>query len=386
MIMRGTNLEKTVRTLGLIFLMFLLAGTVAFALQEEDMPDEDTGQDVGATQGEEKISTLSDYLYKKDLQQYEKIKAVADGQAKLDQLTALLKERPISRILLYAVTDYMVSANKVAANNQDKLISLAQALWNLLPTDAQIQAEAKDIPVGLDEFKRDHLMPARQLVQRTLAAAYYQKKDFAKAAECAEKAYAIKADKDMLQMLFGLYTQMGNDDKIVAYGEKMLQAFPMKQKEGYSTALQLASIYLKKQNIKAATQLYSKLMDAYGSSVPPGVEESNWNPTRADAYTLMAQEAYTQKNYTKAEQFYQKVLTFDSRRENAYYYLGMCRWQLKDQKGAIVYFARCMVLNKSLAPKAKGYLEQLFKAEYPNGKEEDLNQIIEQAKRDLRLG
>lgn len=379
--MRGTTLEKTARAAGLIILIFLLAGTAAFALQEEDM-----GAAAGTTQGQEKISTLSDYLYKKDLANYEKIKAVADGQAKMDQLAALIKERPISRILLYASTDYMVSANKVAGNNQDKLISLVQTLWNLLPTDAQVQAEAKDIPVGLDEFKKDHLFPARQLVQRTLAAAYYQKKDFAKAAESAEKAYAIKADKNMLQMLFGLYTQMGNEDKVLDYGEKMLKAFPMKQKEGYSTALQLAAIYLKKQNIKAATQLYSKLMDAYGSSVPPGIDENNWNPTRADAYTLMAQEAYTQKNYTKAEQLYQKVLTFDSRRDNAYYYLGMCRWQQKDQKGAIVYFARCMVLNKSLAPKAKAYLEQLFKAEYPNGKEEDLNQIIEQARRDLRIG
>jgi tetratricopeptide (TPR) repeat protein len=369
-----------------MILTFLLAGTAAFALQEEDVSDEDMGAAAGTTQGEEKISTLSDYLYKKDLANYDKIKAVADGQAKMDQLAAMIKERPISRILFYASTDYMVSANKVAGTNQDKLISLVQTLWNLLPTDAQVQAEAKDIPVGLDEFKKDHLLPARQLVQRTLAAAYYQKKDFAKAAECAEKAYAIKADKDMLQMLFGLYTQMGNEDKVLAYGEKMLQAFPMKQKEGYSTALQLAAIYLKKQNVKAATQLYSKLMDAYGSSVPPGIDEGNWNPTRADAYTLMAQEAYTQKNYAKAEQLYQKVLTFDSRRENAYYYLGMCRWQQKDQKGAIVYFARCMVLNKSLAPKAKGYLEQLFKAEYPNGKEEDLNQIIEQARSDLRMG
>ena len=374
------------RTVGLILLIFLLAGTAAFALQEEDLPEEDLGATAGTTQGSDKISTLSDYLYKKDLASYEKIKAVADGQGKMDQLAALLKERPISRILLYVATDYMVSANKVAGTSQDKLISLAQTLYNLLPTDAQVQAEAKDIPVGLDEFKKDHLMPARQLVLRTMAASYYQKKDFAKAAESAEKAYAIKADKDMLQMLFGLYNQMGNEDKIVAYGEKMLQAFLMKQKEGYSTALQLAAIYLKQQNIKAATQLYSKLMDAYGSSVPPGIEEGNWNPTRADAYTLMAQEAYTQKNYAKAEQLYQKVLTFDSRRENAYYYLGMCRWQLKDQRSAIVYFARCMVLNKSLAPKAKGYLEQLFKAEYPSGKEEDLNQIIEQARKDLRLG
>jgi len=367
MAMTGKNRMKILRTL--IFIgLFVSLGANLFALQEE------------------KISTLSDYLYKKDLQTYEKIKAVADNQAKIDQLTTLLKERPISRILLYAATDYIVSASKIAGNNQDKLISTVQTLWDLVPTDAEIQAESKNIPVGLDDFKKQHIQPTRKLVLRTIAASYYQKKDFAKAAEFAEKTYAVSADKDMVQMLFSLYTQLGNENKTVTYGEKMLKEFSLKQREGYSAALQLAAIYINKQNIKAATQMYSRLMDVYGNSVPAGINEANWNSTRAVAYTLMAQDAYTQKNYAKAEQMYQRVLTFDSRGENAYFYLGMCRWQLKDQKGAIVYFARCMVLNKSLASKAKGYLEQLFKAEYPNAKEGELDQIIQQARSDLRLG
>ena len=152
--MTGKTLKKNLTTTVFIVLIFALLGVNAFALQEE------------------KISTLSDYLYTKDLAKYEAIKAVADNQQKIDQLTALLKERPISRILLYAVSDYIVSANKIAGNNPDKLISLAQTLSDLIPTDAAIQAEAPYIPVGLDAFKKDHLLPARQLVLKTIADAY----------------------------------------------------------------------------------------------------------------------------------------------------------------------------------------------------------------------
>lgn len=354
------------RTISFFVLIFLLAGAYSFALQ-----------------GEEKISTLSDYLYKKDLAKYEKIKAITNDQQKIDQLTALLKDRPISRVLLYAATDYVRSATKIAGNNPDKLISMTQTLSSLIPTDAQIQAEAKDIPVGLDDFKKQHLLPARALVQKTIADAYIKKKNYAKAAEYAEKAYGISPDKQMLQVLFGLYSQLGNESKVVTYGGKMLKAFPLKQKEGYTTALQLANIYLKNKDVKSATQMFSKLMDVYGNSVPAGIQAANWNSTRAIAYTLMAQDAYTQKNYARAEQLYQRVLTFDSRRDDAYFFLGMCRWKAKDQKGAIVYFARCSVLNKQYAAKAKEYMGELFKAEYPNAKEGELDQIVNQAKLDL---
>ncbi len=365
--MTGTTQKKTRRTIGFITVLFVLMGAGAFAQEGE------------------KISTLSDYLYKKDLQKYEEAKAIGDNQKKADAMVALIKERPISRILYYAAADYIVCASKIAGTGYDRLISMAQSLAGVLPTDAKVQAEAGDIPVGLDEWKKEHLLKSRQLVEKTIAGAYLEKKDYAKAAEHAEKANAILADKQMIQMLYGLYTQLGNEDKILSYGQKMLQQFTMKQKEGYTTALQLADIYLKKNNTKAATDLFSKLMNAYGNSVPPGMQEAAWNSTRAIAYTLTAQEAYTGKDYAKAEQLYQKVLTFDSRRDDAYYFLGMCRWKAKDQKGAIVYFARCSVLNKQYAAKAKEYLGQLFKAEYPSGTEEDLNKIIQQARADLSL-
>ena len=380
--MTGKILQRTQRMIGLFTILLVMAGTNALALQDENT-EEDAAP--AGNQPEEKISTLSDYLYNKDYKRFEEIKAVTDNQKKIDLLTAFLKERPISRVLLYTVTEYMVSVGKIAGTDTDKAIAMQEALWKLVPTDQQIAAEAKDIPAGLDDFKKQHLLPARNLVLKSLAYAYFQKKNYAKAAELGEKAYAITPDKATTQIMFSIYNQLGNEDKIVSYGQNMLKAFTLKESEGYSTALQLANIYLKKNNIKAATQLLSQLMSTFGNSVPPNIQESDWNNTRVLAYSLMARDAYNQKDYPKAEQLFQKVLTYDSRLDEPYYFLGMCRWNSKDQKGAITYFARCFVLNKTLAAKAKKYLDDLYKAEYPNAPEGGVNEVIAKAKSDLGI-
>ena len=366
LVMTRTTQKQAHRLIGIITVMLVLLGTNTFAFQGG-------------------ISPLSDYMYKKDYEKYEGIRKETDVQKKADSLVAFLKERPISRVLLYVATDYIACINKLAGNDVAKKISMQKALLDLVPTDQKIKAE--EIPVGVEEFRKTHLIPTRKLILTSMAAGYYQLKNFSEAAKLAEQAYAISPDKTLVQTLYDIYNNMGNEEKIIAYGKKMLDAFPINQPQGYTTALQLAQIYLQdgpRQNIPEATRLFSKLMTVYGDNVPSNFKEADWDRTRSLAYTLMAQDAYAKKDYAKAEQMYQKVLTFDSRRGDAYYFLGMCRWKSKDQAGAIVYFARCTVLNKERAPEARKYLEELYKAQYPN-KPEGLPDVLNQARADLGL-
>jgi tetratricopeptide (TPR) repeat protein len=367
--MTGNIRKKTQRTIGFITVILVLFGANTFALQEE------------------KISTLSDYLYKKDLQKYKEIQAAANNQKKIDLATAFLKERPISRVLLYVATEYMTAASKIAGNNPDSLISMGETLWKLVPTDQKINAEAKDIPLGLEEFKKEQLQKTRILVLEQIAAAYYKKQNYAKAAEYVERVDAINPDVKSAQSLFDIYGKLGNEDKRISYGKKVLERTSMRNPEGYGMALQLANIYLKKQDansVNAAIQLFSKVMDVYGNSVPPNVRESEWDKTRIFAYTLMAKDAYAKNNFANAEKMFQMVLSFDSRLDEPYYYLGMCKWKVKDQPAAIVYFARCAVLNKDYAAKANDYLQQLYKATYPNDPD-GLKDVIAKAKTALGI-
>ena len=327
---------------------------------------------------QEKISPLSDYQYKKDLPQYEAIKKEPDVQKRADALLAFVKERPISRLLFYVANDY-VACVKPLLEKKDyaKAVSMIEAFRSVVPTEEAVKAEG--IPAGVDEFLKDHLFPTQKLLISTLATAYYQAQNWPKAAEMIEKTYELAPDKALLRPIADIYLKF-NQDKFLVYGQKILAEFPMDQ--AYGTALQMAQVYIKKQDINAALDMLTKVMDVYGDKVPPNVPEAQWNATRAFAYGVMAGDTYSKKDYTKAIELYQKVATFDPTREDAYYYIGMSQWQNKDPEAAIESFAKCVVLNKSLATKARGYLEELYKARHSDSLD-GLDQVLAKAKTDL---
>ena len=359
----------TRRIVSSVIAILLLCGASGFAMQD-------------------KISPLSDYQYSKnDYPRYEAIKKEADLQKRTDLLMAFLKERPISKILLYVVTDIQ-EAIKPSLETKDwaKAISSTEALIAALPTEQTVKAavDAGDIPVGADEFLKQQLAPAQLMLQRTLMAAYYGAGNWPKAAETAEKIYAAAPDISGLKVLAQIYANMQNSDKYLEYLQKIMNAAPFDQPDGYGTALQIAQVYIQKQNVPAATEMLTKVMDVYGDKVPPNVQEAQWNATRAFAYGVIAAGIYQKKDYPKAIELYEKVAKFDSKRDDAYYYIGMSKWQTEGQDAAMEPFAKCVVLNKTMAPRAKQYLEQIYK-----GKHQDslagIEEILNKAKADLGI-
>jgi len=329
---------------------------------------------------QEKVSPLSDYQYKKDYPQYEAIKKEADVQKRADLLLAFVKERPISKVLLYAANDYMACV-KPQLDKKDwaKAVSMEEAFWAVIPTEQTVQAAG--IPAGVEEFIKTQLVPTQQLLLQSLVGTYYQAQNWPKAAEMAEKLYALAPDKALLPQIADIYMRFNNVDKYLTYGQKILAEYPMEQ--SYGTALQMATVYIQKQDLTTAIDLLTKVMDVYGDKVPANVSEPQWNATRAFAYGVIASPVYQKKDYPKALELYEKVVKFDPKKDDAYYYIGMCRWQAKDQDGAIAAFAKAVVLNnKTLAPKAKEYMENLYKAQH-NGSLDGLDQVLAKAKAEL---
>lgn len=354
----------TRRLVGSMMALLLLCGASGFALQD-------------------KISPLSDYQYKKDYAQYEEIKKEADIQKRADLLLGFVKERPISRILLYVVTDYQAAINpQLEKKDWAKAISMSEALLSILPTEEKVKAE--EIPVGSEEFLKDQLAPSVLLLERTMLAAQYGAGNLPKAAELAEKIYAAAPDASMLQTLAAIYLNMQNFDKYLEYGQKILAQAPMDQPLGYTTALQMADIHLRKQDVPAATAMFSKIMAVYGDKVPPNMAEPQWNATRAIAFGLMGADAYQKKDYPGALGLYQKVVQFDPKRDDAWYYIGMSKWQTEGQDAAVEPFAKCVVLEKTMAPRAKQYLEQIYQGSH-SGSLEGIEEVLTKARADLGI-
>lgn len=331
---------------------------------------------------EEKISPLSDYQYKKDFAQYEEIKKEADAQKRADLLMAFLKEKPISRMLLYVATDYLACA-KPSIDNKDwaKAIAMYDALWAALPTKQSI--EAAQIPAGVEEFLKEQLVPAQKLVLGNTLQAYAQSNNLPKAAETAERLYEISPDKAVRQAAMDIYLRIPNFDKYLEHAQKALAETPIEQ-GGYTVALQMVQVYIQKQDMASANDMIGKILAVYGDKVPEGLQEAQWNATRAWAYGILATQSYAGKDYVKAQELFEKVVAFDTKKDDAYYYLGMSRWQNKNQAGAIDAFAKCVVLNKATAAKGRTRLEELYKAEH-KGVLDGLDQVLAKAKADLGI-
>ncbi len=331
---------------------------------------------------QDKISPVSDYQFKKDYAQYETIKKEADVQKRADLCVAFMKERPISKALSYIATDYM-EAVKPHIQNKDwaKVIAMEEAFIALMPTEKTVKDAAVPEP-GAGEFLKGVLAPTAKSMNSALMAAYYQSNNLPKAAEIGERMYAAAPEKEMVVTLADIYLRMQNYDKYLQFGDKILADYPIEQ--SYGTALQMAQVYLQKQDANKAKELYTKVMNVYGEKVPPGVQEPAWNTTRAVAYGIFAAGTYAQKDYPKTIELYTKVAGFDKMRDDAYYYMGMCKWQSKEPDAAIEYFAKAAVLNKQFAKRAQDYLDQLWKARHPENPA-GVEEVKAKAKGDLGL-
>ncbi len=361
--MTGNTQRQIHRVVGLIIVITLLCGAGIFAQIEG-------------------VSPLSDYMYnKQDFPRYEEIKKEADAQKRCQALLAFIKERAISRMLLYAASDYQACIKpEIDKKNWAKVISMEESLLALLPSEQKVKAA--DIPVGVEDYLKGQLRPTVETAQGRLLAAYLESNNLPKAAEIGEKVYSATGDATMVPVLANIYLKMQNFDKYLPYGEKILASTPIEK--SYGTALQMADVYIKKQQTNKAIDLLSKVMSVYADKVPPNYPEASWNATRVFYYGVKAKEAYGKKDFTGAMSSFGRVIQFDPKNDEAHYYVGMCKWQNKDQLGAIESFAKCVVLNKQYAAKAKTYLEQLYKAEHSDSLD-GLDQELAKAKSSLGI-
>ncbi len=306
---------------------------------------------------QDKIDPKSDYQYRKDYAQVDGIMKEADPQKRADMLLAFVKEHPQSRMIDYVSGVYSQTVGTHAqAGAWPKVIEMSQAFLTLVPED------------------KNSL--------KSLIAAYFQTKNFAKAAEFGEKLYSQSPDKALASDLAGIYFQLQNTDRYLIYAQKILAEFPMEQ--AYGTALQVAGIYVQKKDLPKASEYAARVMEALGEKVPAGVQEAAWNQSRAFAFGLMGANAYQKKDYPKTIEYYEKAAKFAPNSDEPYYYIALSKWQNKDAEGAVGAFAKVVVLSKNFAKKAQEYLEQLYKPLH-NNTLDGLDQVLAKARAELGI-
>jgi cytochrome c-type biogenesis protein CcmH/NrfG len=335
---------------------------------------------------EEKPSPLSDYQYKKDYAQYENIKKEADIQKRESLLLAFLKERPVSRMLLYIVGEYLECVRPILEKKDwAKAIAMEEGLMALLPTEKIIQesgiSPAATGPASAEDFRKNQLQASHALIERSLFTAYYQSNNMNKSAEIGERLYASAHDRSLLPVLADIYLKMQNYDKFLDYGNKILAGSSIDRE--YIMAIQMAQIYAqKKQNASAAMDLYSKVVASFGDKIPPSITEAQYKAIRVMVYSANANAAFEKKDYPKAQELSEKVLQLDSQNNAANYFIAMALYEKKDypkaqeffekvlqldpkNNAAPYYIAMCLYEKKDY-PKAQDYFEKVLRIDPKN--------------------
>jgi tetratricopeptide (TPR) repeat protein len=329
---------------------------------------------------QDKPSPLSDYQYTKfDLPRYEKTLKEPNTQTRADYWIIFIKERPISKLLALLVNDYLACIKPTIEKDPAKAVSMIEEAMALLPTEEAVKAA--NIPTGAEDFLKSQLAPSQDTLVKTLYAVHVQSKNYPKAAEVLEKLYAKNPDNNYLFELAKVY-KLFNNEKYLEYGQKIIAVLPIEQ--SFVVAFELAPEYIKKQDMKTATELLTKVLNVYGDKVPPNVQEPAWNASRAWAYNVLASGALSGKDYPKAAELFEKVIKFDPKKEEAHYYLAQSKWRMKDYEGAINAFAKCVVLGGSTSAKAKETMESLYKPTH-NNTLDGIDEVLAKAKADLGI-
>jgi tetratricopeptide (TPR) repeat protein len=340
---------------------------------------------------QDRISLLSDFMYtRQHLPAYEEIKKETDPQKLAALLIEFLRERPINRLIPFIIQDYQIAIVGQLENQAwDRAIAMAEEMLSVLPTDQAIDraVEEGDITIvesNVDDLKRQ-LQVARLAMRQVFLNAYFLSGNWAKAAEIQEQFYADAPSIQGAMLLADIYWRMQNFDKYLENARKIMAEFPLTQPQGFDAAYQSLQVHIQNNDIPAATELLRKLMDVYGDKIPDGLTAEQWNPLRIMAFSIFAQELFTARDFPKALELFERVLQIDPRNGDAYYFIGMCKWNIEGQDSAIEPFARSVVLNgAATAANARQRLEQIHKANNEDSLD-GLDEVLAKAKADLGI-
>lgn len=240
---------------------------------------------------------------------------------------------------------------------------------------AGMKAEAKALTAKMLEFFPQLKPSPEQELQQA-----YQNRNYAKVIELGEKAYAAKPDSGTAAMLAHSYIATQNAAKAVEYSQKALSA--LGPKEGVYFAVWLAEYYTAQQDAASALKYYDQLVKAFPTHVPQGWEAARWSQILSTAHSLKARNFYINQDYKAAIDSYYKSLEYSPRNEQAYLYIGLAHWKLKEMPEAMAAFATATVLKGPGSAKARGYLEQIYKARN-NDSLEGLDKMLAEAKQAL---
>lgn len=274
----------------------------------------------------------------------------------------------------------------VQSNPKSSLVQYA--IGSYVQKMQELQQAGNHQQVVADGEKLLELDPENLNALYMTAYSAFQIQQFDKAARYGEKVYQQKPDVPGLSFLLAISNQAtGNQDKYVEYGKKAVAE--LKPEECYQILADLTRIYAAdKQWNEAASYATEALKGLEGAQKPPQTSEQEWNKyiteQKAVAYAVLGRHAFENKRWSATLTNYQRVRSLNANpalNGEAYYYIGMTRWQQGQIDPAMEAFARgSKITGAPHAKPCRELLEKLYRSTH-NDSLAGLDEFISRATR-----
>jgi tetratricopeptide (TPR) repeat protein len=259
-------------------------------------------------------------------------------------IVSCMKEYPKSELTEYAVSNYLQVMQQYRSKGQPRQV--ASAGEKLLT-----------------------LQPGNLHALFWTAEAFFQTREFAKAARYGEKAYAAKNDSGLAFVLASSYLELKDDRRLLLYGEKACAK--LAPKDCYQILGELTRILAANEQWSKAASYAKKSIEGFEAAKKPAqTPQKEWNDyvnrQKAVAYAVLGRHAAENRKWRTARSNYQKALGESSNpglKGEAYYYIGLGHWRGNRIDPAMEAFAKGAVQRG--APHARHCrrsLEKLYKS------------------------
>jgi tetratricopeptide (TPR) repeat protein len=262
-----------------------------------------------------------------------------DAIKKGELLIAFIKEYPESALMTYIDASYKNLLFECSNSGKFKELEILAEQWNKLhPDDLQMIAY---IVTAAGQLGHDD-----KLIEYLL------------------KLYEVQPTAERAKYIAQTYKKIGDNEKYLEWVEKILK-YPEYEAD-FVLRYELVQHYVRQKNYAKAAEYAQMTLKATGLVKQPSSEtQASIRAVRNACYHLIGMNQYEAGKYGEAIKSFQQALKAETYGEG-YYYIGLCQRNLDLIDDAMVSLAKADLLGGEVAPKAKEYLEKLYKALHNN--------------------
>jgi tetratricopeptide (TPR) repeat protein len=172
--------------------------------------------------------------------------------------------------------------------------------------------------------------------------------------------YKIEPSADRAFGIAKTYKSMNNDAKYLEWIKKVFE-YP-EYDTNFALRFDLVQYYLNENDIATAAEYARKTLQAVNLVQEPSAEtKEHLRAVRHACRDIIGRCQYNNDQFDEAIQSFQQALN-EEEYADGWYYIGLCQRNQEKIDDAMISLAKAELLGGDVAPKAKSYLEQLYKA------------------------